>query len=59
MSNSIATRPWTEQVTPALPENPSQHELLELIACAMRRQLEVMVPEGSEMVDGRLVLPLD
>lgn len=51
------TRPWTVEVIPALPENPSEKALLVFIACALRRQLELQMPEGATMVDGKLVLP--
>lgn len=56
MANDL-TRPWTEELIPELPENPSEKALLVFIACALRRQLELLMPEGAEMVNGELVLP--
>lgn len=50
-------RPWTEEVIPELSDNPSEKAALVYIACALRRQLEILVPEGTTMVDGELVLP--
>ena len=57
MAKADTNRPWTTEVIPALPENANEKELLTFIACALRRQLEVIVPDGAKMVDGRLVLP--
>ena len=51
------SRPWTNELIPELPEDPSRLELLTYIACAMRRQLEITMPDGAEIVDGVLHLP--
>ena len=54
---SSAALPWTLELIPELPERPSEKELLTFIACALRRQLEITMPDGATMVNGELVLP--
>ncbi|MEM8931881.1 MAG: hypothetical protein AAGE94_11945 [Acidobacteriota bacterium] len=57
MNDRNLIRPWTEELIPAAPERASQRQLLTYIACAMRRQLEISMPEGATLQDGELVLP--
>jgi hypothetical protein len=52
-----ASLPWTVELIPELPEGATQQELLTFIACAMRRQLEIQMPDGAQLVNGELVIP--
>ena len=55
--NEDLFRPWTESLIPEVPENPSERELLAFIACAARRQLEITMPPGTQLINGQVVLP--
>lgn len=52
-----ATLPWTSELVPELRVDAREREILAFIACALRRQLEITMPEGARLVDGKLVLP--
>ena len=62
MSNSTtlvsATLPWTRELIPELPDGASESETLTFIACALRRQLQITMPEGAILdCNGQVIVP--